>query len=115
MVENDMLLKIFKAQAELDAKIGYKLHTYNKQERVMALHLAIQQELSEVINCLQWKWWKVGGGSTPEELQMEVIDVLHFVVSMCQAVGLDAEKTSELYHKKNTINANRKGNGYGAG
>lgn len=43
-------------------------------------HLAIQQECAEGIDHLAWKWWAKQQESIPAA-QMEIVDVMHFVLS----------------------------------
>lgn len=70
--------------------------------------LALQQELAELIDCTNWKWWRSKVDLFDEQnLCVELIDILHFWVSMCQIMGLSAEDVYQMYMHKNKINFNR--------
>lgn len=46
------------------------------------------------------------------EIKFEMIDILHFVLNMFMALGLDAEEIFKLYFLKNAENFARQDNGY---
>ena len=69
--------------------------------------LATISELSELLNEVNFKWWK-----NPKELDYaaikeELVDILHFFVSMCLKVGMDADELCRLYTAKNRENFDR--------
>lgn len=46
------------------------------------------------------------------EIKFEMIDILHFVLNMFQALGMDADEIFKLYFLKNAENFARQDNGY---
>ncbi len=72
-------------------------------------------ESVELEDSLPWKWWKDMDEIDWENIRVELIDELHFWVSKCQLVGLDPDKLTELYLKKNKLNQVRQDKGYGSG
>jgi hypothetical protein len=46
------------------------------------------------------------------EVQFEVVDILHYIANIINAVGLDADTAVELYMLKNAENINRYKNSY---
>ncbi|MBQ9950104.1 MAG: dUTPase [Clostridia bacterium] len=104
----DKLDRIFALQAELDAKIEkeHDIH-FTRDEWVQKEMLAIISELSEALMETNFKWWKNPKETDDEKLHEELIDVLHFFVSLCLRCGLDAEKLYEVYVSKNEENIKR--------
>jgi len=75
--------------------------------------LAMTQEISELVDSTNWKWWRTKVDLFDEQnLKVELIDILHFWVSACQVMGLSAEDVHRLYTQKNAINAKRQDEGY---
>jgi dimeric dUTPase (all-alpha-NTP-PPase superfamily) len=104
----DKLEQIFELQAKLDRRVAegrgldYDLRTWIEKESV-----ALMVELAEVLEEAHYKWWK-----NPEEIQMdslkdELVDVLHFLISMCLKTGMDAEELRRRYVAKNEENIRR--------
>ena len=44
-------------------------------------------EGAELLDQLPWKWWKGGAAVDIEQCRMEVVDILHFIVSDCIVAG----------------------------
>ena len=53
----------------------------NWKKAGFAWHRAIWMECAELVEHLPWKWWKAGGEVNIEQLRLEAIDILHFMVS----------------------------------
>ena len=69
--------------------------------------LAMISELSEVLDEVNFKWWKNPKPVDDAALKGELVDVLHFFVSMCLKSGMSAEELFELYKAKNQENFDR--------
>ena len=129
----DLLKTIFDKQKELNQRILRERHdtdydTLCDQENsdqktvkkridwLLNYNRAQIHESMEMEDSLPWKWWKDYDYDEIdwENIRMEMIDELHFWVSKCQLVGLDPEKMSELYMKKNKLNQVRQDKGYGS-
>jgi len=75
--------------------------------------LAMTQEISELIDSTNWKWWRTKVDLFDEQnLKVELVDILHFWVSACQVMGLSAEDVFRMYMQKNEINVKRQDSGY---
>jgi dimeric dUTPase (all-alpha-NTP-PPase superfamily) len=75
--------------------------------------LAMSQELSELVDSTNWKWWRTKVDLFDEQnLKVELVDILHFWVSACQAMGLSAEDVHRMYMQKNAVNRKRQDDGY---
>lgn len=110
------LKKIFEKQYELNQRINDKYEAEMKDPEArrrwfMNYELALRQESCEAIDSLSWKWWKKMDDDW-DNVKIELVDMLHFWVSMCIAAGLTAEEVVTLYFKKNQLNHDRQDQGY---
>lgn len=104
----DKLERIFEMQNLLDTDIREKRRLEFSQEEWMQKEvLAMLSELSEVLDEVNFKWWKNKKPVDTEALQGELVDILHFFVSMCLHAGLSAETLYEKYMMKNKENFDR--------
>ena len=69
-----MFTEIIKKQIELNERI-------TSDWRQKDWELAIITECAEAIESTPWKWWKAGGVADIDNLKVEVIDLLHFIIS----------------------------------
>lgn len=113
------LQAIFDEQKKLNLKINPDLYTEindpdKRRERFLQFELALRQEACEAVDSLAWKWWKAGTDDW-DNIKVELVDMLHFWVSMCTVSGLEAQDVIDLYFKKNQLNHNRQDQGYKEG
>jgi dimeric dUTPase (all-alpha-NTP-PPase superfamily) len=78
----------------------------NWKEQNFDWNIAALAELVEIKEWLGWKWWKKGykQGLTEEnkkQIQIEVIDILHFWLSWQLTYGLDYNNPETIAHKLN--------------
>ena len=104
----DRLETIFTMQQALNQEIAERrdLH-FSKQEWIQKNILATLSELSEVLDEVHFKWWKNEQPVDDLALKNELVDVLHFFVSMCLHSGMDADELFRLYCAKNQENFDR--------
>jgi dimeric dUTPase (all-alpha-NTP-PPase superfamily) len=111
---------VFEAQKALNQKIQpdlYELVKNNEEERVkwlLRFELAMRQECAELIDSVPWKWWKKQTADWGN-VKVELVDILHFWVSMCTVAGVSADEVMDLYFKKNNLNHKRQDGGYKEG
>jgi len=75
--------------------------------------LAMSQELSELVDSTNWKWWRTKVDLFDEQnLKVELVDIQHFWVRACQVMGLSAEDVHRMYMQKNAVNRKRQDDGY---
>lgn len=105
----DKLDTIFHLQKQLDEDIVRRrsLSHITPAEWIQKDVLAIVSELGELLDEVNFKWWK-----NPKELNMpamheEMVDVLHFFISMCMRAGMDADQLFNMYINKNKENFDR--------
>ena len=104
----DKLEKIFEMQAALDGYIVKERSLdFTPDEWIQKRCLALISEVSEVLDEVNFKWWKNKRPVNTEALQDELVDVLHFFVSMCLRAGMSAEDLYRKYCEKNKENFNR--------
>ena len=114
------LQDVFDEQIRLNEKINPNLYTEIqeddevKRRKFLEFELALRQESAEAVDSLNWKWWKKDADDW-DNVKVELVDMLHFWVSMCTVVGLSANDVLELYSKKNKLNHTRQEKGYKEG
>ena len=113
----DMLHNIFEMQEKLNERIGVKTATMNDSERqtwILNYCRAMTQELAELTDCVPWKWWAKYQKFDKQNAVVEVVDMLHFLVSLALVLGLKAEDVYGCYMQKNLVNFKRQDSGYTA-
>jgi len=132
----DMLSKIFEMQTELNNYVFEKNNlkdssgnTLNMQTLLNAVNnnelkvndlpnqwlsnysKAMSEEIKELDEDLLWKWWSKDEIDI-QNIRVELIDVLHFLVSAMICAGLTPEKVFDVYQQKHAVNLNRQDTGY---
>ena len=72
---------------------------------------AMREEVLELDEELLWKWWSKDEIDI-QNIRVELIDILHFLVSAMISAGLTADKVYDIYSQKHTVNLNRQDTGY---
>ena len=131
-----MLKDIFKMQLELNDYVFKKNNIKNnlddnltmqaimsaaKNKEIMVNDLpnkwlvkyskAMKEELCELDDELLWKWWSKDKIDM-QNIRVELIDILHFLVSAMMCAGLNAEKVFDIYKQKHAANIKRQVNDY---
>lgn len=106
---NDRLEHIFFLQESFDSDLAQlrELPQISMEEWVQKEVLAIVAELGELLNEINFKWWKNPRPVNRERVKEELVDLLHFFVSLCLKVDLGAEELYQGYLKKNRENFRR--------
>lgn len=105
----DKLETIFTMQRALNEDIITRrgLHDISDEEWIQKQVLAMLSELSELLEEVNFKWWKNPRPVNRDAVKEELVDVLHFFVSMCLRAGMDAEDLFQRYLAKNEENYKR--------
>lgn len=105
----DRLEEIFRMQQALDEEIVQKrsLPALTPEVWIQRDVLAIIAELGELLDEVNFKWWKNPKEMDTAAIQEELVDVLHFFISMCIRAGLTAESLYTIYMDKNKENFDR--------
>ncbi len=103
------LKKLFDLQRQFDEDIVQKrgLHHITPEEWIQKETLAMLSELSELIDEVNFKWWKNPKQINYDNIKEELIDVFHFFMSMCLKVGMNADEVYDRYINKNQENFKR--------
>ena len=111
----DKLNELFDLQGELNKRIGVdtdNMNDENKIKWVLNYTRAMQQEMSELIDSVPWKWWAKYQEFDQQNAKVEVVDLLHFTISLAQVLGMTPEDVHAAYTKKNQVNHDRQASGY---
>ncbi len=115
--EKDNLSKLLEMQLSLNERISDEFKSVDswderdKKRWLLKFCRAIMHELGELEDSIGWKWWlkqKMDVGN----VKIELIDILHFLLSAFIVIGMDADEIMELYEKKNRLNFERQEKGY---
>ena len=115
MASPDKLDEIFTLQKQLNQRIGVDTHALDEagqREWVLNYTRAMSQELAELVDSVPWKWWAKYQTFDLQNARVEVVDLLHFLVSLAQVLGLTAEDVHRLYTAKHQVNVQRQDRGY---
>jgi dimeric dUTPase (all-alpha-NTP-PPase superfamily) len=115
MNQSDQFQELFRMQKELNKRIG--VHTDGMDEATKAKWilnycLAIRQEVAELTNSVPWKWWAKYQKYDEQNVRVEIVDILHFLISLAQVAGMSADDVFQAYCKKNEVNFRRQESGY---
>ena len=69
--------------------------------------LAMLSELAELLEEVNFKWWKNPHALSKANIHEELSDILHFFVSMCIEAGMTADDLHAQYVGKNQENVRR--------
>ena len=102
----DKLEHIFELQKGFQDKLkrerglsGIPMETWLQKQT-----LAMISELAELLEEVNFKWWKNPHELRPECVREELSDILHFFVSMCIEAGMTADDLYRTYVGKNHEN-----------
>ena len=105
----DKLEKIFEMQKMLNEDIVKRRNLQNieKEEWIQKQTLAMISELSELLDEVNFKWWKNKKPVDELLVKEELVDILHFFVSMCLVYDMNAKDLFDMYMNKNKENFDR--------
>ena len=134
--KTDMLASIFQMQTELNNYVFEKNNLRDNSGNMMSMAAifsavereelmvndlpntwlanytrAMAEELDELDDELLWKWWSKDRLDM-QNIRVELIDILHFLVSAMISAGLTPEKVYDVYKQKHSVNLNRQDSGY---
>ena len=132
----DMLQKIFEMQADLNNYVFNKNQLVDGDGNTLTMDAifkavnndelkvnqlpnkwlanyskAMSEEVNELDEELLWKWWSKDEIDI-QNIRVELIDILHFLVSALICAGLTPEKVFDIYCQKHSVNLNRQDQGY---
>ena len=111
----DKLDEIFHLQEQLNKRIGVdtaNMTTEQRQQWVLNYCRAMTQEVAELTDSVPWKWWAKYQKFDKQNARVEVIDLLHFLISIAQVLEMTPADFYEAYAKKHQVNLARQDGGY---
>ena len=111
----DKLEEIFRLQEQLNLRIGVDTVHMTDEERqkwVLNYCRAVTQETAELTDSVPWKWWAKYQTFDKQNARVEVVDLLHFLVSLAQVLEMSADDIFAAYTKKHQVNVARQDSGY---
>ena len=99
MTKPDKLEEIFRLQEQLNHKIGVDTAQMTEEQRqqwVLNYCRAMTQEIAELTDSVPWKWWAKYQKFDKQNARVEVIDLLHFLISIAQVLGMTADEYAAL-------------------
>jgi len=111
----DMLRDLFRMQQALNQRIGVHTESMSEEDQTkwtLNYCRAMGQELAELTDSVPWKWWAKYQKLDIQNARVEVVDMLHFLISMAQVLGMSADDVYAAYLKKNEVNFKRQESGY---
>ncbi len=105
----DKLDAIFELQEKFDQDVikNRNLQNIKPEEWIQKQTLAIVSELAELLNEVNFKWWKNSKELNEKNTKEELVDILHFFVGMCNRIGMSSEELFKIYLEKNKENFKR--------
>ena len=113
----DQFRELFRMQKALNERIGVftdQMDEAAKTQWILNYTRAMTQELAELTDSVPWKWWAKYQKFDEQNARVEVVDLLHFLISMAQVLGMSADDVFQAYVKKNEVNFKRQDTGYAA-
>jgi dimeric dUTPase (all-alpha-NTP-PPase superfamily) len=132
----DMLKKIFEMQSDLNNYVFSKNKIHDEAGELLNMNAifsatnngelkvnqlpntwlskyskAMSEEVVELDEELLWKWWSKDEIDI-QNIRVELIDILHFLVSSMICAGLTPDKVFDIYSKKHSVNLNRQNSDY---
>lgn len=116
----DTLVQIWEMQHELNCMIGRDTINDPKKELWgMDFILGMEQEIAELKDCYNWKWWSKHHTKSEknsvidmQNAKVEYVDILHFFICIGQTLGFTPNELVRIYKQKMKINQQRQRDGY---
>jgi dimeric dUTPase (all-alpha-NTP-PPase superfamily) len=106
---------MFYLQKSLNRRIGVdtdKMDDAQRQEWMLNYCRALIQEATELTDCMPWKWWASYQKFDKQNARVEIVDLLHFLISLAQVMEITPDELFEAYTKKHRVNLSRQESGY---
>jgi len=115
MSQPDKLSEIFRLQESLNLRIGVDTrHMTDEQRQQWVLNYcrAMSQEIAELTDSVPWKWWAKYQTFDKQNARVEVVDLMHFLISLALVLEMTPEDFYAAYTKKHSVNLARQDSGY---
>ena len=105
---NLLTVETLRAQAQAGEPLGPNTEVNGWLRKYLE---ALTDESRELGEELLWKWWSKDKLDM-QNIRIEIVDQLHFWLSLAMTAGMDAEKVFDIYMQKNKVNLERQNAGY---
>ena len=115
MEKPDQFRELFRMQHALNQRIGVNTDAMTEEDKtkwVLNYCRAMSQEIAELTDSVPWKWWAKYQKFDKQNARVEVIDLLHFLISIAQVLEMTPADFYEAYTKKHQVNLARQDSGY---
>ena len=115
MHSKDRLVEIFRLQKQLNQRVGVNTDQMDDAERqqwILNYCRAMTQEIAELTDPVPWKWWAKYQKFDKQNVRVEIVDLLHFLVSLAQVAEMSADDVFQTYVRKHNVNLGRQDTGY---
>jgi dimeric dUTPase (all-alpha-NTP-PPase superfamily) len=115
MEQPDQLHELFRMQKALNERIGVQMEGMSVEDKTKWLLnycRAMSQEIAELTDSVPWKWWAKYQKFDEQNARVEVVDLLHFLISLAQVLGMSADDVFNAYIQKHKVNFQRQESGY---
>ena len=115
MERPDQLRELFRMQQALNERIGVRTEGMTQEDKTKWLLnycRAMSQEIAELTDSVPWKWWTKYQTFDEQNARVEVVDLFHFLISLAQVLGMNADDVFNAYVRKNEVNFKRQESGY---
>lgn len=113
----DRLGEMFELQGDLQKRAygAYPSDIQDDEELIVFIkdmHIAITDELHEMLGEIGWKPWATSRHINYEAAQSELVDAFHFFMNLCMAFKMTPDMLFEKYKAKRLKNFKRQEEGY---
>ena len=113
----DRLAQMFEMQKGLNMRVGVphdrEMTEDEKNYWILQYCRCMSQEIAELTDCVDWKHWHTLKVPTDwHNAKIEIIDLLHFLLSLALVSGMTADDFFGVYKQKMAVNHARQDNGY---
>jgi dimeric dUTPase (all-alpha-NTP-PPase superfamily) len=105
---NVLTMELLKKQADSGESLGPNTEVNQWLRKYLE---ALNDESKELGEELLWKWWSKDKLDM-QNIRIEIVDQLHFWLSLAITAGMDAEKVFDIYMQKNKVNIERQNANY---
>jgi dimeric dUTPase (all-alpha-NTP-PPase superfamily) len=110
----EALTEMLRMQTQINSKyVKGDLNFSEREQWSKDLLLALMDEMSELLGQINWKWWSKNRKEIDViELKFELIDMLHFILSLMLVWGMTDKEIYTMYMAKANENLDRQKRGY---
>ena len=106
------LQELYDKVAEYHEKLPYPEKDIDPQKYANDIILALHAEVDELMRSYSWKPWKPERRANYQNMYIEIVDILFFLVEFMEVFDLKPDKLEEVFYSKLVENYKRIERGY---